>query len=178
MLRRTPMKRTRWGMPALEQARQQARQDEKNARMRALLSSPGRQAVMGGATSATPIAKERVSQSAAYQVAVRSIGYCMRCGCTLPPGTGVAQFCHADEGKGGGLKTDVRRGWNGCAACHRYVGTDRKGLSKNMRRLIERFLAWKTRCTLRRRGLWPASLPDTWAEKDATEIPPNPEATT
>lgn len=124
---------------------------------------------------APPVDKERASQSQAYQVATRSLGYCMRCGCRLAPGTGAAQFCHADAGKGQGIKTDVRRGWNGCASCHRWVGTDRKGLTKAARRALEQYLAWKNRCALRRRGLWPASLPDTWAERDATEIPHNPE---
>jgi len=174
MLRRTPMKRTRWGMPALEQGRQQARQDEKSARMLALLETVGRQATMGGATSGQPVAKENASQSQAYQVAVRSLGYCMRCGATLRPGE--RQFCHADEGKGTGLKTDVRRGWIGCASCHHHVGTSGR-MKRELRRAVEKFLAWKTRCALRRFGLWPKSLPDSWAEKDQTPIT-NPEEST
>jgi hypothetical protein len=139
------------------------RHREQEARRAALLASPGRAAVMGGATSGTAIEKERASQSQAYQAAVRSIGYCMRCGCTLRKGEG--QFCHADQGKGQGLKTDVRRGWLGCAGCHFHVGTSGR-MPKAQRRAEEDWLALKTRRTLRARGLWPKSLPDTWREHD------------
>ena len=154
-------------------ARDRAQVKAKN--LDVLLATRGREGVtMGGGTTGTMIAKEDASQSAAYQAAVRSIGWCMRCGCSLTPRTGVANFCHADVGKGTGIKTDVRNGWNGCASCHDHVGTSRKGLPREKRRALERYLAWKTRTTLRRRNLWPTSLPDTWREADADPIP-NPE---
>lgn len=151
----------------------QRRAASRAANIDMLLATTGRHAVMGGATSGTPLAKERASQSQAYQVAVRAIGYCMRCGATLIPRTGAAQFCHRDQGKGTSLKTDVRGGWCGCASCHRIVGMSGL-LPKPLRRLVEDFLAWKTRCALRRMGLWPKSLPDTWRVVDETPIP-NPE---
>jgi hypothetical protein len=140
------------------------REERRQRNLDVLLAGKGRAAVMGGTTSGTPVAKERASQSQAYQDAVRAIGYCMRCGCTLRKGEG--QFCHAD----------VRRGWLGCAGCHYYVGT--KGdMPKAQRRRVEDYLAWRTRCALRRRGTWPKSLPDTWVEADADPIP-NPETVT
>jgi hypothetical protein len=53
--------------------------------------------------------KENILKSAAYENAVRDLGYCVRCGLECRP-----QFCHRDEGKGTGIKTDVREGWAGC----------------------------------------------------------------
>lgn len=138
-----------------------------------LLATTGRPGVtMGGTTSGVPVDKEQASQSNAYQVAVRSIGYCMRCGCSLKKGEG--QFAHADEGKGMSLKTDVRRGSLCCPGCHFHVGTSGR-MPRELRRQVERFLAWKTRTALRRLNLWPKSLPDTWREADADPLP-NPEA--
>lgn len=104
--------------------------------------------------------KENVSQSEAYMAAVRALGYCMRCGCTLKKGEG--QFCHADQGKGMGLKTDVRRGWLGCAGCHFHVGTSGR-MPRAERRAEESRLAAKTRELVMRAGTWPKNLPQ-WSE--------------
>lgn len=156
-----------------ERLREQ-RQDSRAASIDMLLATTGRSGVtMVGASSGHPIDKERASQSSAYQVAVRSLGYCMRCGCTLP--VGKRQFCHADEGKGTSIKTDVRRGWIGCSGCHFHIGTAKHRPRRELRREIELYLAWKTRCALRKKNLWPRSLPDTWVEHDQTPMM-NPEA--
>lgn len=103
--------------------------------------------------------KENVLVSQAYQNAVRSLP-CMRCG--RPP---RSQFCHTDEGKGAGIKTDDRRGWAGCAACHYLVGTSGT-FTKLVRRAEDDRLAAKTRAEVLRRGIWPRSVPK-W-EDDAT----------
>lgn len=176
MKRSAPMKRTafksaNWGATSMDPERDRQRQDEKNRKMRALLETVGRPATMGGTTTG-PVPKEAASQSSAYQVAVRALGYCMRCGCTLR--VGERQFCHADEGKGIGIKTDVRRGWLGCAGCHFHVGASGR-MPRALRRLAEKYLAWKTRCALRRFGAWPKSLPDTWRALDEVMVK-NPEA--
>lgn len=166
MKRSTPLRRTPFKRPAVymdPELHRQRREASRTASIASLLATTGRASVVGGATSGTPVAKENASQSQAYQVAVRSIGYCMNCGCTLR--VGERQFCHADQGKGAGLKTDVRRGWLGCAGCHFYVGGSGK-MPKSARRALEEALARKTRCTLRRHGLWPRSLPDTWLAQD------------
>jgi hypothetical protein len=109
-----------------------------------------------GGTSGTAIAKEDSSQSSPYMTAAKALGYCMRCGCACRP-----QFCHRDEGKGMGIKTDCREGWAGCAGCHFYVGTSGK-LPKEQRRAEDLRLGAKTRAELIKRGTWPKSVP-MWA---------------
>lgn len=102
--------------------------------------------------------KEDVLVSEAYKNAVRSLE-CMRCG--WPP---RSQFCHTDEGKGGHIKTDDRRGWAGCGprpgnmGCHYLVGTSGT-FTKLVRRAEDERLAAKTRATLISRGLWPKNVP-------------------
>jgi hypothetical protein len=114
-------------------------------------------------TRAQPVLKENASQSEAYMDAVRSLP-CQRC--NHPP---RSQFCHADQGKGTGIKTDVRRGWAGCGphgnemGCHHLVGTSGT-LPKAERRAEEKRLAAKTRAEVLRRNLWPKSLP-LWKEE-------------
>lgn len=117
---------------------------------------PLRRGSYSGTTSGTPIAKEDASQSQAYQDACKSFGYCMRCGCT--PQKGELQFCHRDQGKGKGIKTDVRGGWAGCAHCHWLVGTSGQ-LPKEHRRAEEDRLALKQRALVFRAGRWPKNLP-------------------
>jgi hypothetical protein len=78
---------------------------------------------------------------------------CRRCG-----RAGPSQFCHADEGKGIGIKTDCRRGWPGCPECHEFVGSTGK-LGKEGRRLLEAVMGLSTRTTILLEGQWPASLP-------------------
>jgi hypothetical protein len=111
-------------------------------------------------TTAGPAPKENVLESPAYENAVRALGVCVRCWYACRP-----QFCHTDQGKGAGIKTDVRLGWAGCGphgnsmGCHHYVGTS-GSLSKEERREEDRRLSAITRRLLRQRGLWPASVPE------------------
>lgn len=114
-----------------------------------------------------PEPKENVCKSAAYENAVRSIGRCMRCGYVCRP-----QFCHRDEGKGQGIKTDVREGWAGCGphdntmGCHFFVGTS-GSLPKEERRAEDLRLGAETRAEVRRLGRWPKNVP-MWKEEETT----------
>jgi hypothetical protein len=150
------------GFAAMDPERQrEIRESARRTNIDVLLATRGRTGVtMGGGTSGTPVGKENASQSTAYMVAVRALGYCMRCGCTLKKGE--RQFCHADQGKGTGIKTDVRRGWLGCAGCHFHVGTSGR-MPKAERRAEEDRLAAKTRDLVIRAGTWPKNLPK-WEE--------------
>jgi hypothetical protein len=96
--------------------------------------------------------KENALQHAGYMDAVRGLP-CARCG--HPP---RSQFCHADEGKGLGIKTDCRRGWPGCAACHFLVGSTGI-LGQSGRRVFELEAGARTRAQVIALGLWPARLP-------------------
>lgn len=91
-------------------------------------------------------------QHAAYMEAVRDLP-CYRCGAATR-----SQFCHSDEGKGEGIKSDCRNGWPGCARCHHDIGTARV-LPKQERREWEAKAARATRRTINLLGRWPASLP-------------------
>lgn len=136
----------------------------KKAANLAVLCTPSRALTPGtyAGTTAAPVPKEDVLTSEAYRRAVRGLE-CMRCG--YPP---RSQFCHTDEGKGAGIKTDDRKGWAGCGphdgqpGCHHFVGTSGT-LPKAERRAEDARLAAKTRETLRARGLWPKNVPE-WSE--------------
>lgn len=125
-------------------------------------AAEGRAVVYGGSTRG-PRPKECVLESAAYENAVRDLGFCVRCRRKCRP-----QFCHRDEGKGAHIKTDVREGWAGCGpgpwghGCHYFVGTSGT-LTKEQRRAEDLRLGRITRALVRRRGLWPKSVPD-WSE--------------
>lgn len=150
-----------FGRPSTE-ARRAQRATERAEHLR-VLCKPSRslhKGVIGGTTSGVAIAKEDASQSEAYMAAVRALGYCMRCGCTLKKGE--REFCHADQGKGTGIKTDVRRGWLGCAGCHFHVGTSGR-MKKAERRAEEDRLGMKTRARVLGAGTWPKQLP-MWRE--------------
>ena len=105
---------------------------------------------------AAPVPKECVCKSATYENLVRAMS-CIRCG--KPP---RSQFCHTDEGKGLGIKTDVRRGWPGCAECHYEVGTSGT-IPREQKRELEARYAKQTRDAIVNAGDWPAKLP-LWAE--------------
>ena len=115
-------------------------------------------AAAGPATAVVDVPKTRPIQHAGYMAAVRKLP-CVRCGVT-----GFTQFCHADEGKGMGLKTDCRLGWPGCGphggapGCHWYVGTS-GDMPREERREFERAAGNLTREAVRHQGLWPATLP-------------------
>lgn len=109
-------------------------------------------AVAGPARATVRVPKAAMLQHEGYMAAVRSLP-CYRC--HKPP---RSQFCHADEGKGTGIKSDCRLGWPGCGNCHFYIGTVR-ALGKADRRKWEAEAGRATRATIRDLGLWPASLP-------------------
>lgn len=112
------------------------------------------------------VQKENAITSLAYQALVRKLP-CARCGIS-----DYTQFCHSDEGKGIGIKTDDRRGWPGCGphpeggkivnGCHWFVGTSGK-LKQSERRELEARMSAETRLQIIMRGLWPKSLPH-WSE--------------
>jgi hypothetical protein len=103
--------------------------------------------------------KENPLVSEAYRELVRAMP-CAHCG--RPP---RSQFCHADMGKGAGLKTDDRRGWPGCGphgdhqpGCHWLVGTSGR-IPKAERRALEERYGAQTRAAILAAGKWPKNLP-------------------
>lgn len=105
------------------------------------------------------VEKENPLRSEAYRELVRAMP-CMHCG--RPP---RSQFCHADQGKGLGLKTDDRRGWPGCGphgdhhpGCHWLVGTSGR-IPKAERRALEERYGAQTRAAILAAGKWPKNLP-------------------
>jgi len=106
--------------------------------------------------AAEPVLKEAPIQHAGYMGLVRKMN-CAHCG-----KPGPSQFCHSDEGKGTGIKSDCRLGWPGCAQCHHDIGTARI-YPKEQRRQIEAEMARRTRHQIESMGLWPKNLPR-WSE--------------
>lgn len=104
------------------------------------------------ASQAAAIEKEKAIQHEPYMRLVRNMP-CARCG-KFPP----SQFCHADMGKGAGIKTDCRRGFPGCPECHVLLGSSGK-IPREQRRELEAFYGGQTRERVIAAGLWPASLP-------------------
>lgn len=98
------------------------------------------------------VPKENAIQHADYMDIVRGLP-CIRCG-RAPRN----QFCHADEGKGMGIKTDCRLGWAGCASCHHLIGTSGT-FDRDTKRRMERDYGWRTREKVILGGLWPKKLP-------------------
>lgn len=119
-------------------------------------------AVAGPARATVAIPKDNPLQHLAYMAAVRSLP------CDLCRTHAGSQFCHADilgkGGKGIGIKSDCRLGWPGCADCHYYVGTS-GSMPKETRHRFEAAAGRRTRAEIRRRGLWPATLP-AWADDE------------
>lgn len=121
--------------------------------------------------SIVTIEKENPLYSVAYQALVRKMP-CARCGIE-----GFTQFCHSDEGKGLGMKTDDRRGWPGCGlhpengalvpGCHWLVGTSGQ-IPRAERRKFEADASRNARAKILLQGLWPKSLP-VWEETDLSE---------
>lgn len=106
--------------------------------------------------AAQPVEKGGHVQHAGYMGAVRSLP-CAHCG----KGS-RSEFCHSDEGKGMGIKSDCRTGWPGCHECHDAIGT-RRIYDREQRRAIEAAMARQTREQIETLGLWPANLPR-WTE--------------
>jgi hypothetical protein len=107
-----------------------------------------------------PLPKENALQHLGYMSAVR-LQPCCRCNWYRKR---WMQFCHADEGKGTGIKTDCRLGWSGCGphddlpGCHWFVGSSGR-MGKEGRREFETFAGAVTRAAVAKAGLWPARLP-------------------
>jgi hypothetical protein len=112
---------------------------------------------------APAVEKENPLVCEAYRSLVRAMA-CAHCG--HPP---RSQFCHSDQGKGLGLKTDDRRGWPGCGphgtepGCHWLLGSSGR-LGKEVRRALEDRYASQTRAAILAAGKWPNNLPR-WTEK-------------
>ena len=109
-----------------------------------------------------PLPKFETLVSEEYRSLVRQLP-CARCG-----HVGATQFCHADQGKGMGIKTDDRQGWAGCgphdgvSGCHYLVGSSGH-YPKQRRRILEEIYARWTRGQILEAGQWPADLPH-WPE--------------
>lgn len=104
----------------------------------------------------TVIKKENAPQHQGYMNLVRALP-CAHCG-KAPRSI----FCHSDEAKGMGIKSDCRQGWPGCPECHDAIGTKRI-YPKEQRRALEAEMARKTRALIEVSGLWPKNLPR-WTE--------------
>lgn len=155
MKRNTPMKRTGFKRP-FPPPQRQATQSTCTPRPRLV-------AVASAASNASvfnPQPKIEVLDHQGYMKLVRGLP-CARCGWFRKGGI---QFCHADEGKGMGAKTDCRLGWPGCGphdglpGCHYLIGTARI-LPKEERREFERQAGANTRTAILDAGMWPARLP-------------------
>jgi hypothetical protein len=109
--------------------------------------------------SARPSPKSPVLVHEQYRQLVRRLP-CARCGYV-----GATQFCHADQGKGMGIKTDDRLGWAGCGphegvmGCHYLVGSSGH-YPRERRRLLEVIYARWTRAQIQMSGDWPPDLPE------------------
>lgn len=148
-MKRTAMKRTpfkRKHEPTVPRAE----------RPMAQLSPATRRGTYAGTVMGKPISKDNPHQHEGYMRVVRLMS-CAHCG--LP---GPSQFCHSDEGKGTGIKSDCRLGWPGCPACHVKVGTARI-YPKQERRELEAYMAAKTRAAVLAANNWPKNLP-LWSE--------------
>lgn len=154
MKTRKPLRRTK----PLRQRRREGADVEREVRpwaanLSASTVKPLHQGSYGGGASGVAVAKENASQHSGYMEAVRGLGYCVRCGKVCRP-----QFCHRDEGKGIGIKTDCREGWAGCADCHHFVGTSGT-LPREERRAEDLEMGRRTRAAVKAAGTWPARLP-------------------
>lgn len=159
MKRNTPMKRTAF-KAKVPPPRPVKRMDGYTLKPRPMAVP----VVAANASVFAPQPKVEVLQHLGYMALVRKLP-CDRCGWYRK---GFMQFCHADEGKGTGTKTDCRLGWPGCGphdglpGCHYLIGTQRI-LPKEERREFERQASARTRAKIIAAGTWPARLP-LWSE--------------
>jgi hypothetical protein len=122
-----------------------------------LLSTTGRAAVMGGATSGRAVAKESPVRSEAYRRLVADMR-CIKCG-----RPGPSQCAHMNYGKGMGIKASDLDTFPMCPDCHRWLDQG-VVLFKEERRKIEQRWARDTRAAILAAGAWPKSLP-LWKEQ-------------
>jgi len=111
-----------------------------------------RRATYAGQVSLVLVPKENAIQHTGYMDLVRAMA-CMHCG--HPP---RSDFAHADQGKGQGIKTDCRRGFPLCRACHHLIGSTGT-LGRDERRRLEDEYGARTRARIEADGTWPARLP-------------------
>lgn len=111
-----------------------------------------RRSTYAGAVTLRLVPKEEPMQHAGYMNLVRAMA-CMHCG--HPP---RSDFAHADQGKGQGIKTDCRRGFPLCRACHHLIGSTGK-LGRDERRRLEAEYGARTRAAVQVSGQWPKRLP-------------------
>lgn len=108
------------------------------------------------------IDKENAVRSEAYRRLVASMP-CAHCGIQ-----GHSQAAHADQGKGGHIKSDDRTCYPACAprvgqqGCHALIGMT-GSMPREQRRELEQTYARQTRAEIIKQGLWPATLPR-WTE--------------
>lgn len=107
---------------------------------------------------AAAIEKENAIQHGVYIGLVKMLP-CARCGAHGP-----SDFCHRDQGKAMGKKTDVREGFPGCRPCHDLLGSSGK-IPRAERRELEAAYGRATRDKMRAMNLWPRTLAD-WPEED------------
>ena len=120
------------------------------------------------------IPKEAPVVHEGYRKLVRLMA-CAHCGTF-----GYTQFCHSDEGKGMGIKSDDRTGWPGCGphhegkamvpGCHFLVGSTGY-LTRDQRRSLEAQYASQTRQQIHAAGQWPADLPQFENQPELELIP-------
>lgn len=119
-----------------------------------------RRATYAGGVSLVLVPKENAIQHEGYMNLVRAMA-CMHCGKSPR-----SDFAHADQGKGIGIKTDCRRGFPLCRACHHMVGSTGT-LGRDERRRLEAEYGARTRAEIEADGAWPARLPK-WKDTDGT----------
>lgn len=156
MLRRTPMKP---GKGFANKAAPRREYDPDRVRSTPTPSSAFRLGEPVDAESVAAIEKEAViPEHGTYMALVRMLP-CARCNKHSP-----SQFCHADMGKGIGIKTDCRRGFPDCPECHELLGSSGK-IPRAERRELEARYGRETRAKINTMGIWPKRLPQ-WSEKE------------
>jgi hypothetical protein len=144
------MKRSGFRQPVRERQRTVHTPIPEHLRRKAVMVSD-----MGNPISA--IEKENAVRSEAYRrlVAARP---CIHCGIR-----GHSQAAHADQGKGGHIKSDDRTCYPACGprvghiGCHALIGMT-GSMPREERRALEQKYAEQTRAEIIRSGLWPKNL--------------------
>lgn len=115
-------------------------------------------------TTCEPIEKENPVRSEAYRRLVATLP-CAHCGIH-----DHSQAAHADQGKGGNIKSDDRTCYPACAprvghiGCHALIGMTGR-MPREDRRALEQKYAAETRAQIEASGQWPKNLPR-WTNAD------------
>ena len=129
---------------------------EREQKPNGVLYRPFNGARFDGAVIGAP--KENAARSESYRRLVAALP-CIHCGLA-----GHSQAAHADQGKGGHIKTDDRTCFPLCATsfaapgCHDIIGASGQ-YTRDERRALEGKYGAATRAAIRIAGLWPADLP-------------------